>query len=383
MKSFIFHNTTKIIFGKNQISEITNNIPKDSKVLVTYGGGSIKNNGVYDQVKTALKDFDWDEFSGIEPNPQYDTLVKAVKKVKEEGFNYLLAVGGGSVIDGTKFISAASLFEGENVWDICEKFAPVTKAVSIGCVLTIPATGSESNCGSVVSKGDDKLFFSSPLVRPQFAVLDPATTISLPERQTANGVIDAFVHTMEQYCTYQTNSKVQDRYAEALLMTLIEEGPKALKNPNDLETRANIMWAASQALNELIAVGVPQDWATHMIGHEITGLYGVDHARTLSIVYPAVMSVCRKEKEGKILQYAQRVFNITSGSSDDIIDMAITKTKEFFKAMGVPVSLSEVNLGEKDIEAILKNLSSHNRLPLGEHGKIDLETAREILKTAL
>ncbi|UJF17436.1 iron-containing alcohol dehydrogenase [Vibrio sp. SS-MA-C1-2] len=383
MNNFTFHNSTMIFFGAGQIAEIAANIPSDKKVLVTYGGGSIKKNGVYDQVCSALENHTWGEFSGIEPNPQYNTLMKAVDMIAAEGYDYLLAVGGGSVVDGTKFIAAAACFEGENKWDICSKHAPVKSALPLSCVLTLPATGSETNIGAVVTNGSTKLAFMSPFVRPEIAILDPKTTLSLSPRQSANGVVDAFVHVMEQYLTYPVNAKVQDRFAEGLLLTLIEEGPKVLTTPDDLDVRANIMWAATQGLNGLIGVGVPQDWATHMIGHELTGNYRIDHARTLSIVLPAVMQVRREQKKGKLLQYAERVWNITEGSDEQRIDAAIAQTKAFFKAMDVPTSLTDVDLNEESIEQLIATLTANGMTQLGEQGEITPEIAKEILMVAL
>ncbi|OBU17308.1 aldehyde reductase [Photobacterium aquimaris] len=383
MDKFTYQSPTKIHFGEGQIAEIANDIPKDKKILVVYGGGSIKTNGVYEQVAAALSGFNWDEFAGVEPNPQYDTLMQAVTKVKAEGFDFLLAVGGGSVVDGTKFIAAAACYEGSDPWEILHDQAPVTAALPIGCVLTLPATGSETNGGSVVSRGKDKLFFGSPLVKPTFAILDPQTTLSLSPRQVSNGVVDAFVHTMEQYLTFPVNAKVQDRFAEGLLLTLIEEGPKALATPNDIAVRANIMWSATQALNGLIGVGVPQDWTTHMIGHELTGNYAIDHARTLSIVLPAVMQVCRTEKQAKLVQYAERVFGITTGTADERIDAAIARTIAFFKEMDVPTSLADVELGATDIDVLINSLEKHGMTALGEHGKLTIADSRKILETAL
>ena len=298
MEAFTYSNTTTIHFGSGQITKLSEEIPKGSKVLLCYGGGSIKKNGVYDQVATALAGYTWGEFSGIEPNPQFDTLMKAVEKIREESYDYILAVGGGSVIDGCKFIALAAPFSGDP-WTILSEQVPGTQAVPMGCVLTLPATGSETNVASVVSLGNDKLYFFSPLVRPRFAVLDPQTTLSLSPRQVSNGVVDAYVHTLEQYLTFPVAAKVQDRFAEGLLHTLIEEGPKALATPEDLAVRSNIMWAATQALNGLIGSGVPQDWTTHMIGHELTGLFGVDHARSLSIMLPSVMRKRRSQKRSK------------------------------------------------------------------------------------
>ncbi|MFT6266416.1 MAG: NADP-dependent alcohol dehydrogenase [Oleiphilaceae bacterium] len=385
MKNFSFQNTTQIHFGEGQIKVLSNAIPKAAKVLVTYGGGSIKSNGVYEQVAEALSEHTWFEFSGIEPNPSYDTLMKAQALISKHNIDFLLAVGGGSVVDGTKFIAAAALFEGDDPWDFITKGQPIKQALPIGCVLTLPATGSESNSGAVVTRDGNKLPFSSPLVRPMFAVLDPAVTLSLSDRQISNGVVDAFVHTMEQYLTYSVNGKVQDRFAEGLLLTLIEEGPKALaaETTNDLDVRGNIMWAATMALNGLIGAGVPQDWSTHMIGHELTGAYKVDHARTLSIVLPAVMKVCTDAKRGKLLQYAERVWNLTEGDENLRINRAIELTEQFFEKMQVPTRLGHVDLGKAEIDGLIEKLTQHGMVKLGEHGKITPEVSREILFAAL
>ncbi|SGZ05398.1 Alcohol dehydrogenase, iron-containing [Moritella viscosa] len=385
MLNFTFQNPTRIHFGDDQIKAISKEIPIDAKVLVTYGGGSIKSNGVYDQVVAALSEHDWVEFSGIEPNPTYDQLIKAVDVINEHNVDYILAVGGGSVVDGSKFIAAAAVFEGDDAWDILSKYAPITKALPLGAVLTLPATGSESNGGAVITRDGSKLSFGSPFVRPTFAILDPAVSLSLSDRQISNGVVDAFVHIMEQYMTYSINAKVQDRFSEGLLLTLIEEGPKALKPETkaDLEIRGNIMWSATMALNGLIGAGVPHDWATHMIGHELTAAHGVDHARSLSIVLPAVMKVLREDKRSKLLQYAERVWNIKVANEDEKIDQAIAKTEAFFKAMEVPTRLSDADITFGDIDNLIAKLEKHGMVALGERKNITLEVSRQILETAL
>ncbi|CCK76879.1 Alcohol dehydrogenase, iron-containing [Oleispira antarctica RB-8] len=385
MLNFSFQNTTQIIFGEGQIAALKKQIPSDAKVLMTYGSGSIKSNGVYDQVTAALSEHTFFEFSGIEPNPSYDTLMKAQDIIKENNINFILAVGGGSVVDGSKFIAAAALFEGQDPWDIVSKQVSIEKALPLACVLTLPATGSESNTGAVVTRDGNKLPFASPLVRPIFAVLDPAVTLSLSDRQISNGVVDAFVHTMEQYLTYSVNGKVQDRFAEGLLLTLIEEGPKALAaaTSKDLEVRGNIMWAATMALNGLIGAGVPQDWATHMIGHELTGTHGIDHARTLSIVLPAVMKVCKEAKREKLLQYAERIWNVTEGDEETRINRGIELTEQFFEMMQVPTRLSHVDLGEADIDLLIEKLTQHGMVKLGEHKAVTPDVSRQILMTAL
>ena len=385
MLNFSFQNSTRIHFGEGKIAAISQEIPLDARVLLVYGGGSIKANGVYQQVIDALTEHTFFEFSGIEPNPSYDTLMKAQEIIKAERIDYLLAVGGGSVVDGAKFIAAAAHYEGDDAWDILANQLAVTKALPIGAILTLPATGSESNGNSVVTRDGNKLPFKSPLVCPLFAVLDPSVTLSLSDRQISNGVVDAFIHTVEQYLTYSVNGKVQDRFSEGLLQTLIEEGPKALSSDtkDDLEVRANIMWSATMALNGLIGAGVPQDWSTHMIGHELTGAFGIDHARTLSIVLPALLKVRKEQKREKLIQYSTRVWQITEGDEDARIDQAIRLTEEFFEKMHVPTRLSDVELGSKDIDLLIERLEQHGMTALGENSDITLDVSQEILTQAL
>ena len=383
MNNFEFCNPVKVVFGKGSIARLSALIPEGSKVLVVYGGGSIKKNGIYEQVTAALKDFHTYEFGGIEANPRYETCMKAVELVKGENIDFLLAVGGGSVIDATKFIASATFFEGDP-WDILSKGGVIKKALPLGVVLTLAATGSEMNERAVISRESvhEKLNFMSPLVFPKFAILDPQVTYSLPERQVANGVVDAFVHTVEQYVTYPVDGKIQDRFAEGILLTLIEDGPKALKEPENYAVRANIMWAATQALNGLIGAGVPQDWATHMLGHELTAMHGLDHAQTLAIVLPALWNEKRDTKRAKLLQYAERIWNITEGSDDQRIDAAIAATRAFFEQMGVPTRLSDYGLDGSSIPALLEKLQAHGGTKLGEHQDITLEVSRRIYEAA-
>lgn len=384
MFNFSFQNPTKIIFGKEQIAALTDNIPQDSKVLLLYGAGSIKRNGVYQQVSAALKDFNWLEFSGIEPNPSFETLMQAADLVRREKIDFLLAVGGGSVIDGAKFIAAAAVFEGD-AWQILAEGAQVTAAIPLGCVLTLPATGTESNGNSVVTRYEtqQKLGFSSPLVYPKFAILDPTVTFSLPVKQVANGVVDAFIHVIEQYLTYPVNAPVQDRFAEGLLQTLIEQGPLALSQPDDYDVRANIMWAATMALNGLIGQGVPQDWSTHMIGHELTACYGLDHAQTLAIVLPALLQQQRQQKREKLLQYGRRVWQLQQQDEEQLIDQAIAQTTAFFKQMGVATQLADYGLSAEAIDTVVAKLQQNNMVKLGEHGDITPAVAKQILQQAV
>jgi NADP-dependent alcohol dehydrogenase len=380
VNNFAFQNPVKILFGKGQIANIANEIPLDAKILITYGGGSIKRNGVYEQVMAALEGRTVLEFGGIEPNPHFETLMQAVDLARTEKVDFLLAVGGGSVLDGTKFVAAAIPFVGDP-WEIVANNAPVNAAIPLGAVLTLPATGSEMNAFFVITKDatQEKLGAMSRLVYPQFSVLDPETTFSLPLKQVSNGIVDAFTHTVEQYLTYPVNAPLQDRMAEAILKTLTEEGPKTIANPKDYDARANVMWCATMALNGLIGAGVPQDWATHNIGHELTALYGIDHAQTLAIVLPSLLRIKQNTKQAKLLQYGERVWGITQGSDAEKIEAAIAKTQAFFEAVGIPTHLSNYGVNPEDVPDIVEHLGAHNSQPLGEHSDIGLETVREIL----
>ena len=384
MYNFEYQNPVKIIFGKGELKKVEKNIPAGSKILLTYGGGSIFKNGVYDQVKAAIKDFEVIEFGGIEPNPHYETLMKAVDLIKKENITFLLPVGGGSVLDGTKFIAAAACFQLGDPWLILSKMAPVENAMPIGAVLTLPATGSEMNGSAVITRAEtsEKLAFNSPKVMPKFSVLDPEVIFSLPEKQIANGIVDAFIHVLEQYLTFPVNSPIQDRFAESILLTLIEEGPKVLANKTNYEAAANFMWSATLALNGLIAVGVPQDWATHMIGHELTAFYDIDHGTTLSIVLPGVMRVMKDEKGEKIIQFGERVFGIKEGSKEERIEKTIKATEEFFESICIPTRLSHVGLNETCIEPIVQRMKERN-WSLGENGTINYEKVRLILSDRL
>ncbi|MFQ1898279.1 iron-containing alcohol dehydrogenase [Aeromonas veronii] len=383
MYNFQYANPTRICFGEGQIASLPELIPSGSRLLVLYGGGSIKQNGVYEQLTRALEGVTWQEFSGIGANPRYELLMEAVAQVKRERIDFLLAVGGGSVLDGTKFVAAAACYEGDDPWDICGKQANVHKALPMGCVLTLPATGSESNPTSVVSRGDVKISFRSPLVQPQFAVLDPATTYSLPPRQTGNGVVDAFVHIAEQYLTFPVGGEVQDRLAEGLLQVLVENGPKALAEPTNYQVRANLMWAASLALNGLIGCGVPQDWASHAIGHQLTALYGLDHGQSLAVVLPSLLRERASQKQDKLAQFAERVWHSTREDKALRIEEAIIRTEQFFQKMGLGTRLADYGLSESCIPAVCSNLKRVGRTALGEQQDIDPDQVAHILARAL
>ncbi|EJG1637234.1 iron-containing alcohol dehydrogenase [Vibrio alginolyticus] len=380
--NFSYVNPTKIFFGQKQIAAIKEAIPSDQKVLVVYGGGSIKKNGVYDQVVEALEGHEWLEFSGVEPNPTKETLDKAVAMVKEHGVDFILAVGGGSVIDGSKYVAAASKYDGDG-WDIMIGKHQVTEATPLAAILTLPATGSESNMGAVITKKEtqDKLPFMSPAVQPKFAVLDPDVMKTLPERQLINGIVDAWVHVCEQYLTLPTGAMVQDGYAETLLKTLKTLGEQFTERDDDM-WRANLMWSANQALNGLIGSGVPQDWATHMIGHELTALWGVDHARSLAIVQPSLLRNQMQFKRPKLEQMGRNVFGLEAG--EDLAERTIEAIEAFYHQLDVATKLE--NYGEsreQAIDAIIDQLNKHGMTVLGENQAITLERSREILELAV
>ena len=379
MQNFIFQNPTKLVFGKGQIAQLATLIPADKKIMITYGGGSIFKNGIYDQVKEALKHHHVEEFGGIEPNPEYETLMRCVAQCREKGIDFLLAVGGGSVIDGTKFIATAIDWEGDP-WELMSHHRLADKAVPLAAVLTIPATGSEMNSGAVISRREykEKLAFFNQACFPQFSILDPTAIYSLPKKQIANGIIDTYVHTVEQYLTFDNKALIQDRWAEGILKTLIELAPKLMENQEDYDTCANFMYAATMALNGFISMGVAQDWATHMIGQEITALHGLDHGVTLAIVYPGVMSTMREQKKEKLLQYAERVFNITEGTDEEKIDQVIAATEGFYRSLGVMTRLSDYHIGDETIAEIKKRFTERNFL-LGERGNITPAIVEEIL----
>ena len=386
MLNFDFHNPTKIIFGKGRIADIAKLVPVDAKVLILVGGASAEKTGTLAEVRQALGERSHATFSGIEPNPSFDNAMEAVKQVRDGGFTFLLAVGGGSVIDATKFIAAAALFEGDP-WEILMSWGgKVTQALPFGTVLTLPATGSEMNNGGVITRRDiaAKRPFRSDKVFPLFSVLDPTKTYTLPMPQIANGVVDAFVHTIEQYLTYPANAPVQDRFAEGLLQTLTEVGPRLLNATEPVyDDRASLMWTATLALNGLIGAGVPQDWATHMIGHELTALHNIDHARTLAIVLPSLLQERRVQKHEKLLQYGARVWGITTGTEEERVTAAIEKTRAFFEQMGIPTRLKDYGLGAPDIDTVIRQLEEHGMTQLGEQREITPAISRRILEAAL
>ncbi|MDG4950535.1 iron-containing alcohol dehydrogenase [Weeksellaceae bacterium KMM 9724] len=382
MNNFIYQNPTKIIFGDGQIERLSKEIPANSKILMLYGGGSIKKNGVYDQTTEALKSHQIIEFGGVPANPEYEILMEAVEVVKKEKIDFILAVGGGSVIDGAKFISAASKYDGDT-WEMVQTRAKIDDAIPFGTVLTLPATGSEMNSGFVVSRREtkEKLSMGSPLLFPQFSILDPNVINSIPERQVVNGIVDAFNHVLEQYMTYPIGADLQDRFAESILSTLVNDAPKVLENKEDYAAKANFMWSCTMALNGLISQGVPTDWAVHAMGHELTALYGIDHARTLAIIGIPHYKHNFEAKKEKLAQYAERVWGITEGSLEDKAKQAIDKTEEFYHSLGVKTKLSEYaeNI-EKTAETIEQRFTDRGWSGIGENQIVTPQDARMIVE---
>ena len=373
MNNFEFRNPTKIIFGKDKIANLATEIPANAKILMLYGGGSIKSNGIYDQVKQALASFEVIEFGGIPANPEYAVLMNALEQIKTQKITFLLAVGGGSVIDGTKFLSAAAEYDGETPWDILTGRKPILKGMPFGTVLTLPATGSEMNSGFVLTRKEtkEKLASGGPALYPQFSILDPQVVRSIPQKQIANGLADAFTHVLEQYMTYPNHALLQDRFAESILQTLVEVAPAMLKDPSDYDAASNFMWSCTMALNGLIGEGVPQDWAVHMMGHELTALFGIDHARTLAIIAPSHYRYNLDSKKEKLAQYAERIWNVNNGTLEEKAKAGIEKTEEFFHSLGIKTRLSEYTEDYSGTaEMVSKRFTERGWLGLGENHKV-------------
>ncbi|HEY1763794.1 MAG TPA: iron-containing alcohol dehydrogenase [Opitutaceae bacterium] len=384
MENFTYFNPTRIHFGRGEIAAIDGELPPKAKILLIAGQGSIRSNGVYDQVKKAVGSRPLLEFFGVEANPEYDTLMKAVAIARKERADWVLAVGGGSVLDGAKFVAAATPYP-DDPWEILQtRGAKLKTALPLGTVLTLPGTGSEANGAAVISRRSikQKLAFIHALAFPKFSILDPETTFTLPERQIANGVADAFSHVIEQYLTYPARAAVQDRFAESVMKVLIDEGPATVRNPRDYDTRANVVWAATWALNGAIGAGVPQDWASHTIGHELTALHGIDHARTLAVVVPSLLEVLRANKGAKLLQFGERVWGITGTSDPTRIEAAIEKTRGFYESLGLRTRLRDYDVGEATASEVANRLKARGMVKFGERSDITPEIVERILRHA-
>ena len=385
MLNFELINPVKILFGKGEITKIKKLVPKKANVLLLYGKGSIKKNGVYDQVTQALSGHNTIEFGGIPANPEYAILLEALAIIKKENISFILAVGGGSVIDGAKFLSSAALFEGENPWDILAKRIRTDKGMPFGTVLTLPATGSEMNSGSVISRKEtgEKLAMGGPGLFPQFSILDPTVVASIPNRQLANGITDAYTHVLEQYMTYPIGADLQDRFAESIMNSLIETAPKLMDNQSDYTIAANFMWCCTMALNGLIQKGVPTDWAIHAMGHELTALHGIDHARTLAIIAPRHYAYFLENKKEKLAQYGERVWNITEGSLEERAKKAIDKTEYFFQSLDIPTRISEYATDYSETAVKVSSaLENRGWTALGEHKNVTPDAVKAIVEAS-
>lgn len=380
MKNFTFQNPTKLVFGKGQIAKLSNLIPADASLMITYGFGSVKKNGVYDQVVDALKDRKYIEFWGIEANPHVETLRKAIDLGKENNIDFVLAVGGGSVLDGTKLI-AAGIANDKDAWDIVLS-GYAKEQINYASVMTVPATGSEMNSGAVITRAETKEKYSFGGIKyPYFSILDPEVTYSLSEHQVACGLADAYTHVLEQYLTTPNQSRIMDRWAEGILLSIIEIAPKIKANPHDYNLMADYMLAATLALNDFIRMGVTEDWSTHMIGHELTALHGITHGHSLAIVMPGTMRVMKEQKWDKLLQYGERVFNIVEGSGSDRIDKAIEMTELFYRSLGLTTRLSEENIGEETIQTIANRFNERG-FALGENKNVTGDVTKRILESS-
>ena len=380
MRNFVFYNSTKLIFGKGSISSLTTEIPLDKKIMIVFGGGSVRKNGVYEQVKQAMSKHVFVEFWGIEPNPTVDTIRKAVELGKKNRIDFLLSVGGGSVLDATKLIAVSIPYDGDP-WNLVVNSKLIKYALPFCDVMTLPATGSEMNTGAVISNVETKEKFPFNFSYPEFSILDPETTYSLPSYQIACGIADTFVHVMEQYLTFTNQSLLIDRWAEGILQVLVEIAPKIKENKKDYDLMSNFMLSATMGLNGFIAMGVEQDWSTHMIGHELTALHGITHGQSLAIVFPATMRRLKEQKEGKILQYGERIWKITTGTNEEKVMEIIQKTEDFFRSLGLVTKLHEVGITDTTIMEVERRFDARN-VAFGECHNVTGTVAREILELA-
>ncbi|MBI2258491.1 MAG: iron-containing alcohol dehydrogenase [Flavobacteriia bacterium] len=388
MNSFEYYNPTKIIFGKNQLSKLPQLINEfqAKKILLVYGGGSIEKTGLLNQIITQLSLFEIHLFKGVEANPEYRTLMKAVEVVREKQIDFILAVGGGSVIDGVKFISGASYFNGDP-WEVLQRTTNkiFEKALPFGTILTLPATGSEANSGAVISRSEikEKLAFGSALFFPKFSILDPTVVSTLPKRQIVNGIVDAYMHTLEQYLTFPSDNLLQEREAEGILLTLIEIAQGIIENPSDYRLASNLMYCANHALDGNLRCGVITDWSTHAIGHELTALFGIDHARSLAIIAPRLYEIKFENKKEKLEQYGKRIFQL-SGENEEIAKKAIIKTEAFFNSLGISTNLNDYSEDVAFAPAVIrKRFEDRAWTKLGERQDLNPEEVELIVQKSI
>jgi len=386
MRNFVFHNPTKIIFG----IDATNKVGKETKlygdkVLLVLGQGSIKKIGLYDRVVFLLRQENIKifELEGVKPNPRVDLVRKGIEMVRENNINFILAVGGGSVIDTAKAISAGLSYEGD-VWDLFKKRIPIKPSIPIGTVLTLAATGSEMNGNAVISnmETEEKLAISSPYLYPKFSILDPKNTTTVPLNHTLYGIVDILSHVFEQYFDKVSDAILQDRFAEAIMKTVIETTPKLIQNPEDVEARGVILWCGTNALNGIIGVGKEQDWATHAIEHAISAIYDIPHGLGLAIVFPHWMKYVIDEIPWKFAQFARNVWGITDEGSDYEIGLkGIEKLIEFYESIGVPTKLSKVGIDDSRLEEMSEKAVMFG--PIGNTKKLYKEDVLNILRMSL
>lgn len=387
MQNFVFRNPTKLIFGKGQLEQLKTEIPQfGKKVLLVYGGGSIKRNGIYDNVISILKDINAEvfELTGVEPNPRVSTVKKGIQICKENGVEFILAVGGGSVIDCTKAIAAGSKYDGD-VWDIVTKKTFANEALPFGTVLTLAATGSEMNAGSVITNWEtnEKYGWGSPVTFPQFSILDPVHTTSVPKDQTIYGMVDIMSHVLEQYFHHGTNTELQDRYCEAVLKTVIETAPKLLSDLENYEHRETILYCGTMALNGILAMGVKGDWATHNIEHAVSAVHDIPHGGGLAILFPNWMKHVVEENVSRFKQFAIRVFNVeTDGKTDREIALeGIQALRQFWTSIEAPVTLSDYAIGENEIDLMVDKAMAYGEF--GNFKKLNKDDVLSIYKASL
>lgn len=358
MQNFAFYNPTRLIFGKGQIEQLKTEVPKyGNKVLLVYGGGSIKRNGLYDQVMTIMHELGaqvW-ELGGVEPNPRISTVRKGVDICKKNNVDFILAVGGGSVIDCTKAIAAGAKYEGD-AWDLVIKKAFATEALPFGTILTLAATGSEMNAGSVITNWEtqEKYGWGSLVTFPAFSILDPVNTFTVPRNQTIYGIVDIMSHVLEQYFHQGTNTELQDRYCESLLKTVIETAPKLVDDLENYEYRETILYCGTMALNGILSMGVRGDWATHNIEHAVSAVYDIPHGGGLAILFPNWMEHVLDENVDRFKQFAVRVFDVKAdGKSDREIALeGIEALRSFWTFIGAPARLADYEIDDTQLEVM-------------------------------